>query len=108
MGNSNSVDLHETDVPNINDLLEKDPYLKPYEKEIRRRYGCFKDYLNRIDKYEDGLLKFTESYKTYGVHVDEKNNVNILEWAPGARNLYLRGDFSNSKKLYLSLISLVP
>lgn len=94
MGNSNSTNLHETEVPQIDVLLDKDPYLKPYESEIRRRYGCFKDYLMRIDKYEQGLLKFTESYKTYGVHVDAENNVIVLEWAPGAQNLYLRGDFS--------------
>lgn len=101
MGNSNSVNLHETDVPQINDLLDKDPYLKPYEGEIRRRYGCFKDYLSRIDKYENGLTKFTESYKTYGVHVDAANNINVLEWAPGARNMYLRGDFSNIYSLFI-------
>lgn len=94
MGNSNSANLHETEVPHIDDLLKLDPYLKSYEPEIRRRYGCFKEYLNKIDTYEKGLLKFTESYKTYGVHVDEKNNINILEWAPGAKNVYLRGDFS--------------
>lgn len=94
MGNSNSVNLHETEVPAIDELLNKDPYLKSYEPEIRRRYGCFKEYMDRIDKYENGLVKFTESYKTYGVHVDAENNVHVLEWAPGARNIYLRGDFS--------------
>jgi 1,4-alpha-glucan branching enzyme len=95
MGNPWSSNLHETPVPNIDDLLKNDGYLKPYEGEIRRRYGCFKEYLNRIDTHEHGLLKFTESYKTYGLHVDEKtNNVNVLEWAPGAKNLFLRGDFS--------------
>lgn len=95
MGNSNSANLHETEVPKIDELIQMDGYLKPYEPEIRRRYGCFKEYLSRIDKYEHGLLKFTESYKTYGVHVDDKNNVNVLEWAPGAKNVYIRGDFSN-------------
>lgn len=94
MGNSNGVNLMETDVPEIENLFNFDQYLKPYEGEIRRRYGCFKDYVDKIEHYENGLLKFTESYKTYGIQVDSNNNVTILEWAPGARNMYLRGDFS--------------
>ncbi|CAF0704329.1 unnamed protein product [Brachionus calyciflorus] len=97
MGNSNGVSLAETEVPHINELLSYDPYLKPYESEIRRRYGCLKQYLDRIDQYENGILNFTESYKKYGVHVDDKNNVQVLEWAPGAKNMYLRGDFNDWK-----------
>jgi 1,4-alpha-glucan branching enzyme len=51
--------------------------------------------MEKINSYENGLLKFTESYKTYGINVDAKNNVTVLEWAPGARSMYLRGDFNN-------------
>lgn len=97
MGNTNSGNLAETEVPHLADLLDYDPYLKPYESEIRRRYGCFKSYLDRIDQYENGLLEFTQSYRNYGVQVDEKNNISVLEWAPGAKNMYLRGDFSKIK-----------
>ena len=92
--NTNGVDIHNTEVPKLNDLLRYDPYLKPYEKELRRRYGCFLEQLDKIDQHEQGLLKFTESYKHYGYHVDAQNNVNFLEWAPGVKNIYLRGDFS--------------
>lgn len=94
MGNTNGTNLAETEVPHLDILLKDDPYLKPYEPEIRRRYGCFQNYIQQIDNYENGLLKFTESYKTYGIHVDENNNIKCLEWAPAAKNVYLRGDFS--------------
>lgn len=94
MGNANGVDLHETEVPKIDELLQLDPYLKPHEKEIRRRYGCFIQYMDQINNYEEGLLKFTESYKRYGVHVEADNSVSCLEWAPNAKNIYLRGDFN--------------
>ena len=94
MGNSNGVNLAETEVPELKNLLEIDGYLKPYEPEIRRRYGCFKQYLEKIDHFENGLLSFTESYKRYGINVDSNNNITVLEWAPGAKNMYLRGDFS--------------
>ncbi len=102
MGNTNGVDIHNTEVPKINDLFNYDSYLKPYEKEIRRRYGCFKQQLDIIDTHEQGLLNFTESYKQYGYHVDAQNNVNFLEWAPAAKNIYIRGDFS---KLFFFLIN---
>ena len=102
MGNTNGVDLAKTEVPKIKELLEIDGYLKPYESEIRRRYGCFKQYLENIEKHENGLLKFTESYKTYGINIDQNNNVTVLEWAPSAKNMYLRGDFSRFYDLYNS------
>ena len=80
---------------NIDELFKIDPYLKPYENEIRRRQNCFNQQLQLIDRHENGLFEFTLSYKRYGYHVDSKNNVNFLEWAPNAKNIYVRGDFSN-------------
>lgn len=94
MGNAASTSLEETEVPKIDELLGYDEYLKPHEKEIRRRYGCFKQQLDMIDKNENGIIEFSASYKTYGYHVDAHNNLNWLEWAPNAKNVYLRGDFS--------------
>lgn len=32
------MDTSEIEIKNIKKLLQDDPYLKPYEKEIRRRY----------------------------------------------------------------------
>lgn len=94
MGNTQGVDLHKTEVPKIDELFRNDEYLKPHEREIRRRYGVFKQQLDTIDKNENGMLEFTASYKKFGYHVDEKNNINFLEWAPNAKNIYVRGDFS--------------
>lgn len=36
-GKYSSLDPMTVDVPDIHKLLERDNYLKPYEKEIRRR-----------------------------------------------------------------------
>ncbi len=95
MGNTTGANLNETVVPQIENIFKLDPYLKPYESEIRRRYGCFQVYLENIEKNLGGLDHFTRSYDHFGVHVDAKNNVTVLEWAPGAKNVFLRGDFSN-------------
>jgi 1,4-alpha-glucan branching enzyme len=102
MGNSNGteVDLSKTEVPKINELVECDPYLKPYEPEIRRRYGLFQAYLKKINNDETSFDKFTKSYETYGMHVDSLNNVNILEWVPAAQNVYVYGDFSKLNGIF--------
>ena len=97
MGNANGVDLTMPEVPEIETLFKNDGYLRPFEAEIRRRYGCFKNYIKVIKENEGGLMKFTESYKNYGIQVDDKKNVTVLEWAPGAKNIYLRGDFNDWK-----------
>lgn len=97
MGNSNGVELHSTEVPKINKLFADDPYLEPYEKEIRRRYGLFKQQLDIIDNDEKGILEFTASYKRYGYHVNSDNSVSFLEWAPNAKNVFVRGDFNEWK-----------
>ena len=98
MGNTNGINLNETEVPKIEELFKLDGYLKPYESEIRRRYGCFQYYLQKIENSLGGLDKFSQSYKNFGLHVDEKNNVHVLEWAPGAKNVFLRGEFSKLKE----------
>ena len=39
-GKWSKMDPSEVEVPEIKNLLERDPYLKPYENDIRRRYAC--------------------------------------------------------------------
>lgn len=41
-----------------------------------------------------GLEEFTQGYKEFGVHVRDDGSIYCKEWAPGAKELYLRGDFS--------------
>lgn len=40
-GKWSSMDPTQVEVPKINDLLDRDPYLKPYETDIRRRFLNF-------------------------------------------------------------------
>ncbi|KAL5007568.1 hypothetical protein ScPMuIL_016374 [Solemya velum] len=86
------------DVPKIKDLLEADGYLKLHEREIRRRYGCFGKYVQHIEQNEGGFDKFTRSYETFGIHRTPDNGIYMKEWAPGAQNVYLMGDFNNWQK----------
>lgn len=81
-------------VPQLDALLERDPYLKPHEREIKRRYGNFEDFLERLEKVEGGLENFSLGYKQFGPQVKEDGTIEWLEWAPAANSLHLTGDFN--------------
>lgn len=61
---------------------------------LRFRYGTFNELRKEICQCEGGIDKFTSGYKSFGIHVNQDNSVSCKEWAPGARQLYLYGDFS--------------
>lgn len=63
------------------------------------RYGCFLDYIEKIHE-ESNLETFTTGYKTFGIHFNKDGSVYCLEWAPGAKQLYLTGDFSKDYPYY--------
>lgn len=58
------------------------------------RYAKFDKLLKQIDETEGGIDQFTQGYKTFGIHINADNSVSCKEWAPGAFQLYLYGDFS--------------
>lgn len=37
---------------------------------------------------------FSQGYKYYGIHFLPDNSIVAREWAPGAKDVYLTGDFS--------------
>lgn len=85
-------------VPEIDKLFDRDPYLKLHEDEIRRRYGAFDNLRNEINDSEGGIATFTSAYKSFGIHINQDNSVSCKEWAPGASQLYLYGDFNGWEK----------
>ncbi|XP_074106688.1 1,4-alpha-glucan-branching enzyme [Cotesia typhae] len=97
-GTWSSMDPMKIDVPNIHALLERDPYLILHEHDIRKRYGIFKNYLEKIKKGDNSLEEFTREYENFGVIIDKNNGVLVREWAPSAHKLYLTGDFNNWNK----------
>lgn len=85
----------KVEVKEINKLLELDPYLKPFEREIRRRNGVLQDWIGKIDKLEGGMDTFSQGYKYFGLQFQQDNSVIAREWAPNAEQVYLTGDFNN-------------
>ncbi|KAK2722654.1 1,4-alpha-glucan-branching enzyme-like [Artemia franciscana] len=80
--------------PEMQKLFNRDPYLRPFEKDLQRRYECFHSFLERINSCEGGLENFSKGYETFGIHVLPDNTVYCKEWAPGAEAVFLRGDFN--------------
>lgn len=52
-------------------------------------------YIIHILIYIGGLVEFASSYKKRGIYINEKGNQVYKEWAPGAKEVYITGDFCN-------------
>jgi len=58
-------------------------------------YHVFQKILKQLETEEQGIDVFTSAYKHFGIHVNHQTKgINIKEWAPGAKTMYIRGDFS--------------
>lgn len=77
-------------------IIQDDPWLKPYEKEIRERFDRFQNIKTWIES-EYGSLKNYASFHHYlGFHYDNiKKGWYYREWAPEAVQLFLLGDFNH-------------
>lgn len=60
------------------------------------RNTTVREWVERIEKHDGGLKDFSQAYKYYGLHFQQDNSVIAREWAPGAVQLYLTGDFSKT------------
>lgn len=81
--------------PKLADLIYIDCHIEHFKGEIIRRYDCFSNLLAKING-EGGIEQFCRSYKQFGLHVNPKDkSVEGLEWAPGAQELFLKGDFND-------------
>lgn len=85
------------DIPStVQGAINVDPWLKPYAWELAKRRENVSNWIQTFDNSEGGLLKFAESYKTYGLHADKKTKaITYIEWAPNATKASLVGDFND-------------
>lgn len=77
-------------------IVQDDPWLEPYEQDILDRRERFYTRLNEIEKVAGSLEKFATGHCYYGFNYDsKKKGWWYREWAPGAQQLFLVGDFNN-------------
>ena len=88
-------------------LLERDPYLKPYEKDLRRRFARITKTEKMLTGDKISLADFASGHEYFGLHF-YRNEWIFREWAPNADAIYLIGDMTNwqeKKKFALERIN---
>lgn len=75
-------------------ILEIDPYLAPYEKDIQLRMNNYKTKKKELLKDCKTLSDFANGYEYFGIHKTKTGWV-YREWAPAAEEMYFTGDFNN-------------
>jgi len=75
-------------------VIKLDPWLEPFTPALKSRFQAFEKQLAAIDQHEGGIARFSEGYKTMGFQLDKDGGVNYREWAPGASEARLIGDFN--------------
>lgn len=78
----------------IKGVLDLDPWLEPFSKELIDRQVTFRDWLSKLDSSEGSLLNFADSYRTYGLHATA-HGYKIVEYIPDVEQVSLVGDFNN-------------
>ncbi|KAJ2354543.1 alpha-1,4-glucan branching enzyme, partial [Coemansia sp. RSA 2618] len=75
------------------DVIRSDGYLEPHREYFGQRFAHFKRWVRDIELSEGGMDKFTRGYESFGLHVTPEG-VRYREWAPGAKEASLVGDFN--------------
>ena len=74
-------------------LLELNPQLQPFAGDIDLRMRLYRETKARILGEDQTLLDFANAHEYYGIHHLDNGWV-YREWAPGAYQLYLEGEFN--------------
>ncbi len=76
-----------------NHILQIDPYLMPFEKDIALRTELFEEKYNELTKDTDSISAFANGHWFFGFHQTNDGWV-YREWAPAAEAMFLTGDFN--------------
>jgi len=79
-------------------IVQRDPYLKPYEHAIEGRHQHAMDKYAELTQNVKSLSDFATGYMYYGLH-KVKSHWIFREWAPNATSVCLIGDFTRWQEL---------
>ncbi|MBP1744248.1 MAG: glgB1 [Firmicutes bacterium] len=74
-------------------ILEIDPWLMPYRKDIELRMDRYSEVRNTLLGKKEGFRDFANGHKYFGFHRAD-DGWHYREWAPAADSLSLIGDFN--------------
>ena len=75
-------------------ILTLDPMLKDYERDIELRMNNYLQKKKELLGDTQSIVDFSNGYQYFGFHRTQEGWV-YREWAPGAEEMYLTGDFNN-------------
>ncbi|MEN8907948.1 MAG: alpha amylase C-terminal domain-containing protein [Clostridiales bacterium] len=76
------------------EILKIDPYLEPHREDLKKRMLRYSFEKNKMLGNCSSISEFANGHHYYGFHcVDD--GWYYREWAPGAENVWLTGDFNN-------------
>jgi len=75
-------------------ILSYDPLLKPFEADIKLRMDHYAAMKKRIVK-KGNLVSFADGFRYFGLQNHDDGTQTFREWAPGADEIHLYGDFNN-------------
>ena len=76
-------------------LVLADSWLAPFERDIKGRLRLYDAAMERISRRSGDIVAFADGARRYGFNRDAQTGEWVYrEWAPGARELYLIGDFN--------------
>ena len=75
-------------------LLQEDPYLKPFEEQLRSRLVRIEKTEERLTLGKKSLSEFAAGHEYFGLHYRNSEWV-FREWAPNATKIFLIGDMTD-------------
>lgn len=93
-----SLQEKTTQTPDGTTLIEVDPWLSPYAEKLRERFDYYLSYRKPIDESGGVLGMISQGHEYFGFNPgthEGRKGVWYREWAPGALQLRLIGDFND-------------
>lgn len=85
-------------------IVKKDPWLEPNAGDMLRRYDRYRERLSAIGKECGSLTEYANGYFYFGFQYDDAlRGWWFREWLPGAKDVYLFGDFNGWQRTQLPL-----
>ncbi len=77
-------------------IVDKDPWLKPNERELEARHDAYLHKLSELTSGGGSLSDFANGYMYFGFNHDAmRGGWWFREWLPGAKDVYIFGDFND-------------
>lgn len=82
-----------------------DPWLEPVEGEIDYRHALYTSLIRDMEKSAGSIVDYANGYRYFGFQRDDKaRGWWFREWLPGAKEVWLFGDFNGWRRKDLPLI----